>query len=145
MGYSYVPLKLKAEVMRIKKACRKTVEIVEDLCRLAVPGVTSRSLSDICEEQLKKNGAEPALKGYKGFPAPVCISVNHVAAHGIPNDYELQNGDIITIDLIAGMNGWYGDYAVTIGIGKITEERKKLIEAAKNATEAGNKCSKSWM
>ena len=128
MEYSYVPLKLKAEVIRIRKACRLTVQTVGDLCRLIVPGVSSLSIAAICDDLLKKAGADAVLLGYKGFPSSVCISVNHVAAHGIPNDYVFREGDIATIDLTAGLNGWFGDYAVTIGVGDISAEKKRLIE-----------------
>jgi methionyl aminopeptidase len=137
MGYSYVPLKMKAEVLRIKKACELTVFILEKLCLEVKVGVESRAIDQMCREMLASAGGEPGLLGFKGFPASICISVNHVAAHGIPNDYKLKDGDIVTLDLTAGLNGWFGDCAVTIGVGKISDEKQRLIDAAENATMAG--------
>ena len=143
MGYSYVPLKLKAEVGRMKKAGELTAGILEHLKEMTKPGITTMKLAEICMNMIKKNGAEPGLLGFKGFPAPVCISVNHVAAHGVPNDYILQNGDIVTLDLTAGLNGWYSDCAVTVEVGCVSDEKKRLIESAARATAAGIEAAKA--
>lgn len=137
MGYSYVPLKMKAEVLRIQKACEMTVSILEKLKLEIREGIESREIDRLCRGLLEASGAEAGLLGFKGFPASICISVNHVAAHGIPNDYKLKEGDIVTLDLTAGLNGWFGDCAVTIGVGEISDEKKRLIKAAEQATMAG--------
>ncbi|HAK47608.1 MAG TPA: type I methionyl aminopeptidase [Spirochaeta sp.] len=143
MGYSFVPLKLKAEVIRMKKACRMTSEILRALELVIKPGITTESIDHHCRRLLKKNNAEAGLLGYKGFPSTICISVNHVAAHGVPNDYVLQDGDIVTLDLTVGIDGWYGDSAVTLEVGTITAEKKKLIKAAREATDAGIKAARA--
>ncbi|MDC7225851.1 MAG: type I methionyl aminopeptidase [Spirochaetales bacterium] len=137
MGYSYVPLKLKNEVMRIKTACRLTRGILDELVAMTAPGITTREIDLKCRKLIIKRGAEAGLLGFKGFPAVICASVNHVAAHGVPNKYTLQSGDIITLDLTAGVDGWYGDTAVTFGLGEISREKADLIEAARQATAAG--------
>ncbi|MBI9105507.1 MAG: type I methionyl aminopeptidase [Spirochaetales bacterium] len=128
---------MKAEVFRIKKACELTVSILDRLRLQIKPGVESRDIDLLCREMLFSAGGEAGLLGYKGFPSSLCISVNHVAAHGIPNDYKLVSGDILTMDLTAGLNGWFGDCAVTLGVGDISEEKGKLIAAAERATLAG--------
>ncbi len=137
MGFSYVPLKMKAEVLRIKKACEVTRKILIELVDLVEPGISTKSISMECIKKLNLNGCDAGLLGYKGFPAPICISVNHVAVHGVPNEYILCDGDIVTLDLTAGLNGWFGDTAVTVGVGNISNEKKALIESARQATEAG--------
>ena len=137
MGYSYVPLKLRAEVLRIQKACELTRKILDRLTGMTVAGITTEQISSECMKMLNKNGAEAGLLGYKGFPAPICISVNHVAAHGVPNGYVLKDGDIVTLDLTAGVGGWFGDCALTVGVGRISAEKESLIAAARKATEAG--------
>ena len=143
MGYSYVPLKMKTEVFRIKKACRATACIVDELKNKLVPGIKTREISDECKRLLKKYHSESGLLGYKGFPSVICISVNHVAAHGIPNDYRIKEGDILTLDLTAGMSGWYGDCAKTFAVGKISTEKEKLILAAEKATMEGIKAAEA--
>ena len=137
MGEPYIPLKLKSEVIRIKKACRITARILRELETSVVPGKTTGSINEMCLRLLKQGGAEAGLLGYKGFPAAICTSVNHVAAHGVPNSYVLQTGDIITLDLTAGVDSWFGDAAITIGVGNITSEKQNLIDAAYRATMAG--------
>lgn len=143
MGYSYVPLKLKSEVMRIKKACRLTSTILSNLQELVKPGVSTEYIAEECRLMLKDSGAEPGLLGFKGFPSVICISVNHVAAHGVPNGYILQDGDIVTLDLTLGLDGWFGDKAVTISTGSITKEKQNLIDAAKKASTAGIEAAKA--
>ncbi len=143
MGYSYVPLKLKAEIARIEKACKLTKKIITLLAETAEEGMSTEHISNLCMQLIKKDGGDAGLSGYKGFPAPICISVNHVAAHGVPNSYKLKSGDIVTFDLTAGLNGWYGDYAVTIAIGDTSKEKLQLITAAEKATMAGIKAAKA--
>ncbi len=137
MGYSYVPLKLKNEIQRIKQSCALAARILESVSKEVEPGVSTSSIALKCEKLISGAGAEPALKGYKGFPSCLCTSVNHVAAHGVPNNYILREGDIITLDLTVGLHGWYGDCAVTLPVGKIPDEKKALIAAAAEATAAG--------
>jgi len=143
MGYSYVPLKMKAEVLRIKKACELTVSVLESLKPHIKPGIESRMLDQLCIEMITSAGGEAGLLGFKGFPSSICVSVNHVAAHGIPNNYKLIEGDILTLDLTAGLNGWFGDCAVTLGVGQISAEKQKLIDAAERATLAGIAAAKA--
>ena len=137
MGYSYVPLKLKNEVLRIRKASAVTRRILDNLTEFVHPGITTLELAAVCGRMIEKAGAQPGLLGYKGFPSCICVSVNHVAAHGVPNGYAIKDGDLVTLDLTAGMDGWYGDCAVTLQAGNQTDEKQAIVAAARAATAAG--------
>ena len=86
---------------------------------------------------MKKRGAEASFKGYRGFPASICTSVNEEVVHGIPGSRVLQEGEIIALDFGALMNGFHGDAAVTVGVGKISTEAQKIIDATQGALQAG--------
>jgi len=86
---------------------------------------------------VKKRGAEASFKGYRGFPASICTSVNEEVVHGIPGSRVLQEGEIISLDFGALMNGFHGDAAVTVGVGKISTEAQKIIDATQGALQAG--------
>ena len=143
MGYSYVPLKLKAEVLRIKKACDLTAGVLNKLSKFVMPGTICRDIDRLCGSLIEAAGGDAGLLGYKGFPANICVSVNHVAAHGVPGDYVLNNGDIVTLDLTAGTGGWYGDCAVSLPVGEISPEKARLIDAAREATRCGIDAAKA--
>lgn len=144
MTNNYIPLKLKSEIARIKSASILTATALDEIRKHVKVGVTTESVSKISLQILKKMKLEPGLLGYKGFPAPICISVNFIAAHGVPNNYILQNGDIVTLDLTAGKNGWFGDYAITMEIGEdVLPQKKKLIKSALKATNAGIMAAKA--
>lgn len=97
----------------------------------AKPGVTLKELDTIIEDYILKTGCKPAFKGYRNYPATTCLSVNDVAVHGIPNDYKLKDGDLLTIDVGSICDGWYVDSARSLIVGKLRDEsRLKLIEAA---------------
>jgi methionyl aminopeptidase len=106
----------------------------------AKPGVTLKELDAIIEDYILKTGCKPAFKGYRNYPATACLSVNDVAVHGIPNEYSLRDGDLLTIDVGAICDGWYVDSARSFLIGTSkssrSESRLKLIEAAEMILEA---------
>lgn len=106
----------------------------------AKPGVTLKELDAIIEDYIVKTGCKPAFKGYRNYPATACLSVNDVAVHGIPNEYKLRDGDLLTIDVGAICDGWYVDSARSFLIGTSkssrSESRLKLIEAAEMILEA---------
>jgi methionine aminopeptidase, type I len=104
------------------------------------PGITTAELDRIAEEYIVKQGAKPSFKGYCGFPASICASVNEEVVHGIPsNKLVLQEGDIISIDCGAMLNGYHGDAARTFPVGRISEEAKRLIEVTKESFFKGVK------
>ncbi len=132
-----ITLKSKTEVARIEEACRivtQTLEFLEDKIH---PGVTTLELDRRAEDFIKKEGAISAFKGYKGFPANICTSVNYVIVHGIPGKQVLKEGDIISVDIGIKLNGYYGDAAMTFPVGKISEEAKRLLAATEGSLYEG--------
>lgn len=110
-------------------------QVVKDA---VVPGITTRELDRLVEEFLLKNGATPTFKGYGGFPASICTSVNNQVVHGIPSDdVILQQGDILSVDIGATYNGYVGDAAATYPVGEISPESEKLIEVTAQALMEG--------
>ena len=101
------------------------------------PGITTLYLDKIAESFIRDNGATPAFKGYGGFPNTLCTSVNDEVVHGIPSDYVLKEGDIISVDRGVILNGWYGDSAYTFPVGVIKEEIKRLLDYTRDALEEG--------
>ena len=91
-------------------------------------GITTKELDHLAEEFILKNNGVPSCKGYEGFPATLCTSVNDMVVHGIPDDTKLKNGDIITIDVVIGYKGYQGDAAWTYAVGDISDEKKYLME-----------------
>jgi len=100
----------------------------KELQKAIRPGVTTKELDQIAEDFIRKQGALPSFKGYHGYPASICASVNEVIVHGIPGDLALKEGDIISIDIGANIHGYHGDSAWTYGVGQISETAQKLLD-----------------
>lgn len=105
------------------------------------PGVTTLHLDKIAETFIRDHHAIPAFKGYGGFPKSLCTSVNEAVVHGIPSDYVLREGDIISVDCGVILNGWYGDSAYTFPVGEISDDLKKLLYYTRESLEAGVKAA----
>lgn len=101
------------------------------------PGITTLSIDQMAETFIRDNGGVPSFKGYNGFPASLCISVNEVVVHGFPSDYILKDGDIISVDCGVFMNGYHGDHAYTFAIGNVQPEVLKLMRVTKEALARG--------
>jgi methionyl aminopeptidase len=109
----------------------RTLAVVRQAVR---PGVSTAELDDLAEREIRAAGATPSFKGYHGYPASICTSVNEVIVHGIPRpDKVLHEGDIISIDCGAIVEGWHGDAALTVGVGEITPERARLLEVCETS------------
>ena len=121
----------------MREAGRIVASILEVLKLKVRPGMRTEELDTIAGRELEKLGAKPSFKGYRGFPANLCVSVNDEIVHGIPGKRVLRNGDIVSLDFGAIFMGFQGDAAVTIGIGNVTAEAKKLMETAEGALRAG--------
>ena len=102
-------------------------------------GITTKELDRLCEDFIIKNDAIPTEKGYEGYPASICASVNDTVVHGIPGKYKLKNGDIITIDVVIGYKGYQGDAAWTYAVGKIDDDKKYLMKHTEKALYEGVK------
>lgn len=105
-------------------------------------GITTKELDRLAEEFIVKNNGVPSCKGYEGFPATLCTSVNDMVVHGIPDNTKLKNGDIITIDVVIGYKGYQGDAAWTYAVGDISDEKKYLMEHTEKALYEGVKMVK---
>ncbi len=132
-----IPLKTSIEVKNIKKSCRIVEETLYELREIIRPGITTLDINRFCDERISRFKGEQALKGYRGYPASVCTSVNQVACHGIPSQYRLVEGDLVTVDITVGFEGWYGDSAWSYLAGKSSKDAKRLLKAAWNSTIAG--------
>lgn len=119
------------ELMRIAgRIVAETLLLVEEKVK---PGITTAELDRIAEEFITKHGAKPSFKGLYGFPASLCISVNEHVVHGIPGGYVLKDGDIISVDCGACINGFHGDAARTFAVGNVSDEAKDLIRVTKES------------
>ncbi len=132
-------LKSADEINRMRKAGAILADLFKELKAVVKPGITTGHLDKIAEEFIRKRGAIPAFKGYQGFPASICTSVNEVVVHGIPGERILKDGDIIGLDIGALFDGLYGDAAVTLPVGRISREAENLLEVTKAALYEGIK------
>jgi len=121
------------EIEEIKKPAKIVGQTLKLLRENAKPGITPIELDKMAEDFIRSKNARPAFKGLYDFPSAVCISKNGVVIHGVPTDEPLKEGDIVGFDVGVELNGWYGDAAITVGIGKIEEKYQKMINVAKNA------------
>jgi methionyl aminopeptidase len=128
-----IAIRKPAEIEKLRAANKIVAQTLQYLSSIIKPGLSLVELNRLGEEYIINLGARPSFKGLYGFPAGVCTSVNEVVIHGIPTDYELQEGDIIGIDIGTEVDGWYGDGAVTVGVGEINKEDEELISCAKDA------------
>lgn len=101
------------------------------------PGITTKELDNLAEEYILSRGATPSFKGYDGFPGSICASINEEVVHGIPGNRKLKEGDIITLDIGACWKGYHGDSAWTYAVGKISEEKQKLMDVTKESLFKG--------
>lgn len=128
-----IGIKKPADIEKLRISNKMVAETLQLLSQKACAGMTLKELNAIGEEYIVSHGGRPAFKGLYGFPAGVCTSVNEVIIHGIPNDYVLKDGDIVGFDIGVEKDGWYGDAAVSIGIGEISKENQDLIDCSRNA------------
>ena len=137
-----ITLKSDDEIELMRYANRVVAEVWELMKELAKPGVTTKYLDRKAEDFIKKRGCKPAFKGYYGYPATICASVNDQVVHGIPGNYSLKEGDILSVDVGTIYKGYYGDGAITIPIGKIKKIHQKLIDVTRAALNRGIEMAK---
>jgi len=126
------------DISKIRESGRILKEIFSLISSRVMPGVSTLDLDREAEELIRSLNAEPAFKGYKGYPASICASVNEVVVHGVPDeDIVLNDGDIISIDIGVRKNGYFTDAARTFAVGVISKEAKRLIENTRNCLDAG--------
>ncbi len=139
-----ITLKSERELNYMREAGQIVAEVLEELRKIIIntPGITTKELDSLAESLILKRGAKPAFKRYRGFPSSLCTSVNEQVVHGIPGPYKLQSGDIISLDLGVKLNGYYGDAAITVGVGKISNEVNRLLQVTEEALCKGIKQAK---
>ncbi|MCY6957382.1 type I methionyl aminopeptidase [Clostridium brassicae] len=121
------------EIEYMRQAGKVVAETLLKIEKIVKPGISTGELDRIAEEYIKSQNAVPSFKGYYGFPASICASVNNEVVHGIPGKRVLQEGDIVSIDCGAILNGYHGDAARTFAVGEISKEAKMLIEVTKKS------------
>jgi len=130
-------IKSAEEIVAMRQAGRIVATVLDLLIKQVKPGMKTEELDIIAAREVEKLGAKPSFKGYHGFPATLCVSVNDEIVHGIPGKRVLHEGDIVSLDFGAIYNGFQGDAAVTVGVGKVSPEAGQLMEAAEGSLEAG--------
>lgn len=126
-----------SELQKMHRACTIVVETLGTLAEASVAGVTTRELDRIARDRIVKEGAKPAFLGYRGYPATLCVSVNDQVVHGIPGPRKLKDGDIVSLDLGCVVDGFYGDSAVTVPVGRVTPEATRLMRVTEEALHQG--------
>ena len=122
------------ELERMREAGRLVGEVLTELTAAVAPGVSTAELDEIAERRIRQAGATPAFKGYHGYPATICASINDEVIHGIPSGRRvLAEGDIISIDVGAALDGYYGDSAVTLPVGKVSEQAATLLRVTEES------------
>ena len=135
-------IKTQKEIDFIKESCRIVAETLRLVKSNVKVGVTTIELDRIAEDYIKSNNAIPAFKGYSqgglpGFPGSVCTSINDAVVHGIPGQVKLEEGDIVSLDIGVLKNNYYGDAAITVAVGKISDEKKMLMEVTEKSLQLG--------
>jgi len=130
-----VILKSSWEIDLIRKSGRIVAEALARLTKLVEPGITTLDLDRLAEEYILKRGAKPAFKGYRGYPYSLCASVNEQVVHALPSERTLKEGDIVSLDLGSIVDGYYGDAAVTVPVGQVSEEANRLIDVTQESLQ----------
>lgn len=135
--FNKIRLKSEEEIELIQRSSLLVGKTLAEVAKYVKPGVPLTYLDNIAETYIRDHKGVPSFKGYGGFPASLCISVNDVVVHGIPNDSVLLDGDIVSIDCGALLNGYHGDYAYTFAVGEVSEDVKLLMERTKESLYKG--------
>ena len=140
-----ITIKTKEEIELMRESGRIAAEILEKVQGAVKPGVTTKELDKLAEELVFECGVQAAFRGQPSgkdgelYPAVLCTSVNNVVVHGLPSDYKLQNGDVLGLDFGVVFKGWYSDLAVTVPVGEVSQEVRRLIDVTKRALRQGLK------
>jgi methionyl aminopeptidase len=132
-----ITLKSPEQLDKMAAAGSILVRCLRMVAAKARPGTTTKQLDEAAEKFIRSQGAEPAFKGYRGFPGSICASPNSMVVHGIPGPYELKRGDLLSVDVGVIKDGWVADAAMTLPIGSISPEARRLLDVTKAALFAG--------
>ena len=137
-----IVIKSDREIAIMREAGRITATVLNTVALAVRPGMETRELDNIAVREAKAMGAIPSFKGYNGYPASLCVSINEEIVHGIPGKRIIKEGDIVSLDFGVIYDGFQGDSAVTVGAGKVTEQAANLMLVTKNALDMGIKAAK---
>jgi len=140
-GTGGITIKNATELDYMRQAGAIVAATIRMLCLAATPGMKTTELDALASREIRRNGAKAAFKGYRGFPATICTSINEEIVHGIPSNRVIVEGDLLKMDVGAIVGGFMGDSAVTIGIGSISDEAESLLETTRNSLEEGIKAA----
>ena len=132
-----IKIKTEKEIELIRQACQAASKVLQGLKRYLEPGISTAQLDQKAQELLMQLGAISAFKGYQGYPANICTSVNEEVVHGIPGKRRLKEGDIISLDVGAKLNGYFGDVACTFAVGDVSRSARQLLEVSRQALGLG--------
>lgn len=132
-----ITIRSREELARLEEASRVVLETLDAVEKAVAPGVTTEDLDRLAEAEIRRRGARPAFIGYRGYPKTLCTSVNDEVVHGIPGKRSLKEGDIVGVDCGAVVEGYFGDAARTLPVGRITPERLRLLDVTRRALDAG--------
>ena len=132
-----IPIKSALELEAMRKAGAILAKIANKIRGKIVIGATTQEIDKIAEDLILKEGASPAFKGYNGFPASICASLNDEVVHGIPSERRLKDGDLFKLDIGINLNGYFSDCAFTVALGNISGRHRRLVEATKKALDLG--------
>lgn len=130
-------LKSPREIEEMKTAGQIVADCYREVDKLIAPGITTQEINDFVAKHITKLGGKQFTKGYNGFPAETCISVNDVVAHGFPSQRKLHEGDLVKLDIVAEYDGWFGDSCWTYAIGEVRPEIAKLMRVTKECLDLG--------
>ena len=133
-----IEIKSSREIKLMKKSSKIVGTVLREINDLIKPGMSTKDLDDFAEKRIREMGAVPSFKGYHGFPSSICSSINNEVVHGIPNKNKIiKEGDLVKIDTGAYLDGFHGDSCISICVGEVSEQTKKLSEVASQALFAG--------
>jgi methionyl aminopeptidase len=126
-----------AELEKMRAASQLVAQVLDELAAMVAPGISTADLDAAAEQKVRAAGAEPAFKGYRGYPATLCASANEQVIHGIPNRTPLKAGDIISLDMGVKLAGYYGDSAITVPVGEVNDGVARLLRVTQEALDKG--------
>ncbi len=132
-----IPIKTEDEIAKMRRSAALLVRTFHEIEQIIGPKVTTKKLDEVAEDVILSGGGKPAFKGYNGYPATICASVENQVVHGIPGSHALKNGEIVSIDIGVIIDGYYSDAAKTYPIGDVSDDRRRLLEATRRALHRG--------
>ncbi len=130
-------IKSQREIEQLKRSNVIVAEVLQELKGMIIPGRTTQELDRVAEAIILSKGGVPAFKGYRNYPATICVSINEEVVHGIPGPRKLREGDIVSIDVGVNLNGYFGDAAITVPVGEVDQGAKRLLEVTERALYIG--------